>query len=180
MSKISDRVDGIAFDMYRARFTGTIDLEDTEAEASATSETLVMVTIATVDGFQAKLDKEGDLARIAVLKVNDARVLDPELRDLMIERLGLSYGDMGAAPTPVPIQPGELAGKYQPSVSEQVMSDGAHGQELEDEEDDEEETGEISGFSSEQLSFGTGYDGYDGVVGMVGSGQERWRSIGDG
>lgn len=180
MSKTSDRVDGIAFDMYRGRFTGTIDLEDTEAQAAATGETLVMVVIATVDGFQAKLDKEGDLARIAVLKATDARVLaEPELRDLMIERLGLSYGEV----TPVPVQPGELSSKIQPRVSPEVdremLGDPSLFPGASDE--DEEETGEIGGFSDDdvQLSFG-GFDDYSGVVGMVGSGQERWRSIPDG
>lgn len=88
---ISERFDGINFALHRGRFSGSVDLEETEAAAAAMGETLVMVVVANVADVGAKLDKNGDLIRIPVFKATDARILDTELKQLLVERLGL-YG----------------------------------------------------------------------------------------
>ena len=177
MSRMSNKVDGVAFAMYQGRFSGTVDLEDEEAEATAIGETLVMVVVATVKDLNAKMDKDGDLARVAVFKATDARILDDELKDLLVERLGLYGGD---TVEPVLIAPGT---RRQP-------------------EEAEVETGEIEGFSepeNEQLSFddvevltperseGPKTVPYNTMpsfvpeatetVGVVGKGDEAWRDI---
>lgn len=180
MSRMSNKVDGVSFDMYRGRFTGTIDLEDEEAEATAIGETVVMVVVATVNDANAKLDKAGDMARIAVFKATDARILDDELKTLMVQRLGLTGGDTDQ---PVLIVPGERL------VKDSVDSDGVI------------LTGELKGFVGEQLSFDDidietlTPDRSEGprtvpfntmpsflpsdsqVVGVVGNGDEDWRNI---
>lgn len=89
--KAQATLDGISVNNNKARFSGTVDLEDVEAEAASLDEVLVMVVVANVKDVQAKLDRTGDLDRINVMKVTDARLLTGELKALLVDKLGL-YG----------------------------------------------------------------------------------------
>lgn len=92
----SRSLDGIQFDTFRARLTGTVELEEAEAQAAALDETLVMIVVARVKDVQAKMDGREDpaLARVAVCKATDARVVvDVDLRNTLVERLGLLGDD---------------------------------------------------------------------------------------
>jgi len=99
----SRSLDGFSFDHFRARLTGTVELEEAEAQAAALDETLVMVVVARVKDIQAKMDgrgeEAGELSRVAVCKATDARIIeDVDLRNLLVERLGL-YGEDTYVPT---------------------------------------------------------------------------------
>jgi hypothetical protein len=149
MSRISNNVDGYEFSNYFGRFSGTVELESEEAEAAAIGETLVLVVVANVSDANAKLDnKTGDLNRIAVLKATEARVLDPELKQLLVERLGL-YGSDTVEPVLIQPKNVKVEVKVAPTLSD-VLATFAP----------DVETGEISEFhpaapfgDDTQLSF---------------------------
>jgi hypothetical protein len=88
-------IDGVgSFEEYRARFTGTIDLEDDpEINATTLDQVSVGVVVIRTKDVQAKLGRDGVLARVGVLNVTDLRVVDGDLKDLLVERLGLYGGD---------------------------------------------------------------------------------------
>lgn len=94
--------DGIGATSYAARFTGTIPLEEAEAEAAVYDETLVLVVVGKVETFHPKFDKEGNVTRVNVVKVSDARLVDGELRNVLVEQLGLYGSDTVVIPTMPP------------------------------------------------------------------------------
>lgn len=131
----SRSLDGFSFDHFRARLTGTVELEETEAQAAALDETLVMVVVARVKDVQAKMDgrgdNAGDLSRVAVCKATDARIIDDaDLRNTLVERLGL-YGE----DTYVPIVP-KSAPESVPHAETPIQADEETG-EIVDDDDDE-------------------------------------------
>lgn len=105
MSRTSDRIDGVSFEAFKGRFSGTVELEEEEASAAAVGEVVVFVGVASIMDVQAKLDKDGVLSRIDVFKVTEARVLEDDLKQILVDRLGL-YGN-DTLPPPVKIVPGE-------------------------------------------------------------------------
>jgi hypothetical protein len=91
MGTASRSLDGLSFESYRARYNGSVDLEEEEAQKLALGETVVMVVVCTVADVQARTVK-GEISRVAVCKVTDARVVDGELQNSLVTGLGL-YGE---------------------------------------------------------------------------------------
>jgi hypothetical protein len=146
----SQTFDGFGFDLQQARFTGTVDLELDEAKKAALDEVLVFVIVAKVKDVAVKTVKE-DIARIAVCKVSDARVLDDELRNSLVEGLGLVGED-----TYVPISPKSKA------VDEETG-------EIMDREEAAGEQGQFS-FSDAEEAYDPSQDDGVTVVGRIGNG----------
>jgi hypothetical protein len=91
-------VDGISVTNHKARFTGTVFLEEEEAQAASLDEVLVLVVVAKVQDVQAKLNRSGELDRVNVMKASDARVLTGDLKNILVDRLGLYGSDTVDAP----------------------------------------------------------------------------------
>lgn len=97
------RFDGIQIDMHKGRFSGTFDLEADEADASALNQVLVHVVVSRVVGANPKVTSKGDIERTNVYHVAEMRVvLDAELRDAIVERLGMYSADLSPVPVTVP------------------------------------------------------------------------------
>lgn len=143
--QIARSLDGVGIEEYRARYTGTIVLEDEEASASALDELTVEVTVSRVKDVQVKVDKGGNVARIAVRQVVESRLLEGDLRDLLVERLNL----LSADPEPVLITPGQRT----PAQRSAAQDDPATEYEV------DEETGEVV---SEVVK-----ETIDGVIGHI-------------
>lgn len=105
MSRLDRRVDGITIDNWEARFTGRIPLENEELEAATVDNTVVLVIVAHQDGMNVTVNKRtGDLTRTNVMKVTDARLIEGELRSVLVEKLGL-YGSDTVDPPMVKPEP---------------------------------------------------------------------------
>lgn len=102
---IDSRLDGISYSEYRVRGSGTVVVEERDAASLAMGAVGVAVVVFNVVDLNAKMDKEGDVARIAVAKLTDFRILEDDLKNLLVERLGL-YG----ADDPVALSHPEEAG----------------------------------------------------------------------
>lgn len=82
-------INGMAVDHQKGRFAGTFDLEDFEVDSSGLDETVVCVVVARVQGSNPKITKKGELDQVTSYGVTDMRVVDPELRSALVDRLGL-------------------------------------------------------------------------------------------
>lgn len=82
-------INGMAVDHQKGRFSGTFDLEDFEVDNSGLDETVVCVVVARVQGSNPKITKKGEIDQVTAYGVTDMRIVDPELRSALVERLGL-------------------------------------------------------------------------------------------
>ena len=89
---IQRQTDGITIEEFHARFSGRVLLEEEDLNATALEEVGVGVVVFKTDGTGTSINRKGTVIRTAVLKVTDLRVLDGDLKKLLVERLGL-YGD---------------------------------------------------------------------------------------
>lgn len=114
MSRASQRIDGVAFEAWKLRHTGTVEITEEDADKLAIGEVVVTVSVSVVGDVQAKLDKEGSLSRVGVLKATETVVLDGELKGILVDRLGLYGSD--TMPPPVRIIPGERTEAQRASI----------------------------------------------------------------
>jgi hypothetical protein len=149
---IQRQVDGVAVDEYRARFKGTVVLEEPELPSTAFDEVGVYIVVARCDEVQMKQDKKGNVYRIAALTATDARVAEGELKTILVERLGL-YGDDTVDPPTLSDNLPDAA----PVGGSQLQFD--LGAVIAD-------TGEIVDEIGEQ-EFADVTDGVDGVIGSI-------------
>lgn len=133
--RIQTTVDGIAVDHFRARWTGSVDLEETEANATALDEVGVFVVVGRVKDVQNRLDRSGDVARVAVLQATDTRVIEGELRELLVNQLGLHGSDtIPPALVPEPLL-GDDQGDDEDDEEDTPSPDVPHPREEEDVQD---------------------------------------------
>lgn len=119
---IERKTDGISIEEYHARFTGRVLLEEEDLNATALEEIGVGVVVFKSDGVGTSINRKGTVIRTAVLKVTDLRVLDGDLKKLLVERLGL-YGDDTAEPAMVgggKSIPPEFREEYEASVQQEL------------------------------------------------------------
>lgn len=129
-------IDGINVDFYKFRKSGSVEVEEPEADAAVMDAVVVTVEVSKVDDVQYKSDKDGNVTRIAVLKTTEARVLEGDLKALLVERLGL-YGTDTAEPiliTPGERTPSQREAKAEEDEKEEIIED-----------DDDEQPGEPDG-----------------------------------
>ena len=96
---IQRSVDGVSVDEFHARFKGTVPLEEPELPSTAFDEVGVYIIVARAGEVTARQDRKGNVHRIAGLTVTDARVIEGELKTILVERLGL-YGSDTDTETP--------------------------------------------------------------------------------
>lgn len=90
-------IDGIGVDLSKARFADTFDVAETDERLLAYDEEIVYVVVARVStpSFRESV-KTGDVSRVNVLKVREARLVrDEEFKSTLLEKL-----DFGVRPQP--------------------------------------------------------------------------------
>lgn len=139
MASASKAIDGIPYDAYKARFTGSPILESDEAERLTVGEVVILCTVVKVKDIQSKLNRHDELERVAVCGVTDARVLDPDVSRLLVERLGLFGSDTGSFDTPSNdgFRPFDDPGPMNPEGPAEAEQDDEESENPENDEEDD-------------------------------------------
>lgn len=86
------QIDGVTIDYRQARFGNTFDVSDRDSSLLATDEEVVCVVVARVSTPSFREGKKGDVKRVDVLKVTEARVVrDEPYKAAVLEALGFDY-----------------------------------------------------------------------------------------
>lgn len=98
--------DGLPIDNWQGRMTGTFELEEDEVRASLLDTVQVAVVVVKSRNVKVDASEKGEVTATRWYKVTDFRVVDPELREILVERLGLVgtdtlFGIMGVDPPPL-------------------------------------------------------------------------------
>jgi hypothetical protein len=85
-------IDGVTVDLSKARFADTFDVAERDERNLAYDEEVVWVVIAHVSAPSFRETKQGDLTRVNVLKVKEARLLrDANLQASVLDKLGFDF-----------------------------------------------------------------------------------------
>lgn len=91
--------DGHEISLHQARFSGRFDVAEEEADRFRMDRVVVLIVAARSDGADFKVLDSGDVRRTATLKVDDARLLEGDMREQAIRYLfsgpDQGYIDMG-------------------------------------------------------------------------------------
>lgn len=104
MGRLSTNVDGVTIDSHKGVVSGAFEVTDAEASLLALDEEVMIVVTARVKAPRFKEAANGDLSRIAVLKVKEARVVsNPQMFRELADNL--NFEDVVLDPTPVQAPP---------------------------------------------------------------------------
>lgn len=120
-----ERLDGLEVMRWLARFSGTVELSEDDADHMGIGKGVIVVAWARVAAPSFKETADGDLARVDVLKPEEIAVVTGELRDQCFELLSF-----GAAPgqerlsMPPPPEPTAAPPAVDPETGEIETSNG--------------------------------------------------------
>lgn len=102
-----ERFDGLEIEVNKARFSGTFDLDASDAQQIGLDRVAFFVVAVKIGGANIRTTKDADIQRVDLLQVEDARLATGEIRDEVVkwlaghhdqqelfnERLGLAPAD---------------------------------------------------------------------------------------
>jgi len=104
MSTQGNFFDGKPIDVFKARFGG-VEVDEEEAGFYEADGLLVQVMVTSMDGAAFSRTKTGGFARTNVLNIKDLRVITGEMRQQLIDMLGLSVPDQMSFSYTQPVTP---------------------------------------------------------------------------
>ncbi len=128
-----DRFDGLEVDLHQARFSGTVELDPTDADRMSMDTTFVAVVVCTVGGANITDNAKGEVVRTNKFKLDRfAVVRTSELQDSLYDALPALSGE---APDPEMFQ-GTDDGRVviEPTLDPVPAEDVADEEDLDDEE----------------------------------------------
>lgn len=85
-------INGITVDLQRGRFAGAFDLEEYDVDAAGLDEVGIAVVVFRVGAATPKITRKGELEQVSVFNVQEMRIVDAELGEALVARLGLLSG----------------------------------------------------------------------------------------
>lgn len=148
-------IDGVGVDVSRARFADTFDVVESDERSLAFDEEVVYVVVARVAPPSFRSTKNGDVSRVNVLKVIEARLLrGDKLSESVLEKLGFDYRPtfLGEEPT--------AESEPEPSTMEDEYGDPAEwlAEEGESPLPPEDEDEEMSAWLAAMKELGAGFE----------------------
>lgn len=97
----SETIDGLPIDGWEARFSGSVDLDNTDALAASFGDEVLLVVSARVKQTTIRETATGDVRRVQIYKPGEVRaVLNSEMQAQLRDELGLDYPDRGPEALP--------------------------------------------------------------------------------
>ena len=133
--------DGFSIDAHQARFSGTFDLDQEDLASLELDRVAFFVVAVRVEGANLKALDTGDVRRVDVLKVQDARVAADELREVCIQHImgkgGQSVADFGLATQ----EQKDEESRFMATRTDRPANVSETGERIEDEGDEDNDTG---------------------------------------